>query len=96
MESNVVWEDKNVLAFTDIKPVADVHILFIPKKHVEDFAELKDDKVLASMRRGAQEMIGAQKLMGKGYKIQVNGGGAQIIPHLHFHLIGPIGEAAEV
>lgn len=96
MEANVVWEDAYVMAFADIKPVADVHVLFIPKKHVSDFFELKDDKVMSSVRCGAQEMVEKKKLMGKGYKLQVNGGGAQIINHLHFHLIGPTGEAVEV
>ena len=91
-----VWEDENVFAFTDLHPVAETHVLFIPKKHVNDFSELHSDEVMASLRHGVQEVVKKDHLMGKGYKVQMNGGGAQIIPHLHFHLVGPIGEAAEV
>lgn len=91
-----VWEDTHVLAFTDLHPVAETHVLFVPKKHVNDFSELHSDEVMASLRTGVREVVEKHHLMGKGYKVQVNGGGAQIIPHLHFHLVGPIGEAVEL
>lgn len=96
LPSKKIWEDTNIFAFTDIHPVAETHILFVPKKHVSDFADLHSDEVMASLRHGVQNVVEKEKLMGKGYKVQVNGGGAQIIHHLHFHLIGPIGEAVEL
>lgn len=85
------YEDEKIIAINDINPVKKTHIVFIPKEHVESFEELKDDGVLSSIRKAAQELIGEENLIGKGYKVIVNGGGAQAINHLHFHLIGPIG-----
>lgn len=96
IEKDFAYEDDYIVAFEDIRPAADTHLLFIPKKHVEDFAKLTNDKVLVSVRQACQKYIQSEKLMGRGYKIQINGGGAQIVPHLHFHLVGPIGTAAEV
>jgi len=85
------FEDEKVIAFDDIKPVAATHIVFIPKEHIEDFESLKDDSIFPSIRTGMQKIIDEKKLVGRGFKIIVNGGGAQIVNHLHFHLIGPIG-----
>lgn len=88
---NFRFKDEKVLAFDDINPLAPVHVLFIPKAHVKAFEELSDDAVLASIRVGIQKVVKEEGLIGKGYKIVVNGGGGQVIDHLHFHLIGPVG-----
>lgn len=93
---NFRYEDENVVAFDDINPVAKVHVLFTPREHVSAFEELLDDNVLSSVRRGIQKIVEQTNLVGKGYKIVVNGGGAQVINHLHFHLIGPIGTNAPI
>lgn len=90
------FKDGNVLAFDDIHPVAKVHVLFIPKEHIGSFEDLTDDDVLASVRRGIQKIVADTGLVGKGYKIIVNGGGGQVVSHLHFHLIGPTGLNAPV
>ncbi len=90
------YKDANVVAFDDIHPVAKVHVLFIPKEHVNAFEDLNDDDVLASIRRGIQKVVEQNDLVGKGYKIVVNGGGGQVINHLHFHLIGPTGLHAPI
>lgn len=90
------FKDDNVLAFDDINPVASTHILFIPKIHVNAFEELEDDNVLSSMRRGIQRLVEENGLVGKGYKLIVNGGGGQVVNHLHVHLIGPTGLHAPV
>lgn len=90
------YKDSNVLAFDDIHPVAKVHVLFIPKVHVDTFENLYDDEVLSSVRKGIQKIVEEEKLVGKGYKILVNGGGGQVINHLHFHLIGPTGLQAPI
>ena len=85
------YEDDVIVAFDDIRPQADIHVLFTPRKHIDAFESLKDDKILASVRTGMQKVVRETKLVGRGYKILVFAGGAQIIDHLHFHLIGPIG-----
>jgi histidine triad (HIT) family protein len=85
------FKDENIVAFDDIHPVAKVHVLFIPKEHVAAFEDLMDDDILSSVRHGIQKIVRQEGLVGKGYKIIVNGGGGQVINHLHFHLIGPTG-----
>ena len=92
--AGIVFEDEIVLVFRDIHPVAPIHLLVIPKKHIEDFHHLGDQTAVA-LKNVLQRMVTENKLMGKGYKIEVNGGGAQIVNHLHFHLIGPVGFVAK-
>lgn len=90
------FKDENVVAFDDIHPVAKVHVLFISKAHIRAFEDLNDDDVLSSIRHGIQKIVVQTDLVGKGYKIIVNGGGGQGINHLHFHLIGPTGLNAPI
>jgi len=90
------YEDNDVMVFDDINPMAPIHILIVPKKHIEDFNDLKDDKLWAKIRKVAQVMVEKQGLTGKGYRLAINGGGAQMIDHLHIHVIGPLGIAVEM
>lgn len=90
------YEDKNIVAFSDITPARPVHILFVPRIHIEDFNDITDQNILDSVRKGVQKVIADKKLMGKGYRVLVNGGGAQIINHLHFHLLSPMGHAVKL
>lgn len=85
------YEDETVVAFDDINPLAKIHLLVIPKVHIEDFFEQKNEKIHMSIVHALHHLIEKKGLMGKGYKVEVNGGGSQIVPHLHFHLIGPTG-----
>ncbi len=87
-----IYEDDEIMVFPDIHPIAPVHILIMPKKHIKDLLELKDSSVLEKLKNIIQKIIKEQKLEDKGYRIVVNGGGAQIIDHLHFHLTGPLGK----
>lgn len=84
------YEDDEILAFPDIAPLAPVHLIIIPKKHIEDFFHAKASDI-AAISKGISHLVDKEKLMGKGYRIVVNGGGAQDIDHLHFHLKGPVG-----
>jgi len=86
------YEDSDIMVFPDIHPVAPIHLLIVSKKHIADFLELSDDKLLEKVKKTTQEMIRKFKLENKGYRLVVNGGGAQIIDHLHIHLMGEIGQ----
>ncbi len=85
------YEDEDLMVFPDLNPSKPVHILIVPKKHFKDFLDLKDMELLYKVKEVIDKMILQQKLEDRGYRISVNGGGAQIIEHLHFHLTGPIG-----
>lgn len=90
--SNIVYEDDEILAFRDINPVAPVHILVIPKKHISSLIELKeDDELIIGKIYTVINKISKQEEIGeKGFRVIVNCGedGGQEVQHLHFHIIG--------
>lgn len=89
-QAKIAYEDDNVIAFHDIHPQTPIHILIIPKQHIEDFYHLAEKELFAPIHDAIKKLIDEHGLMGKGYKVEVNGGGAQIVNHLHFHLMGPV------
>ena len=88
------YEDKDVMVFPDIHPIKPIHLLIVPKNHIKDLLTMNDKELLMKLVRIIQKMIKEQKLENKGYRVGVNGGGAQLIDHLHFHLIGPLNKGA--
>lgn len=92
--ANFVYEDDEVMVFPDIHPFKPIHLLIVPKEHIEDFQNLQKSSVWEKIRIVIQKLVKEKKLEGKGYRIVLNGGGAQIINHLHLHLMGPMGHAA--
>jgi histidine triad (HIT) family protein len=87
--TNKIIEMKNVLAFYDIDPSADTHILIIPKIHINSFLDIKKEhsEILNQMLKVAQDLVKAKKIESK-YKLVINGGKYQFVPHLHLHLLG--------
>ena len=88
--SEIVYENEQVLAFNDIKPLAPVHILIIPKKHIPSVDHLEaEDKILMGELIITAQIIARKKKL-KGYKLAINVGrpAGQIIDHLHLHLLG--------
>ena|SRR3989344_4672096 len=96
MPTSLVYEDEHTIAIKDIHPVAPVHLLVIPKEHVDEFLHLKKDNIFVAIMHTLQHLVRENNLTDKGYRIEVNGGGAQLVHHLHVHLIGPIGHAPKV
>lgn len=90
------YEDKNIMVFADLYPVRPVHLLIVSKKHIGDFLEVKDYALFHKLFNMVQKMIKKKKLENKGYRVLINGGGAQIINHLHIHLIGPLGKVVKI
>ena len=89
--SNKVYEDDEILAFKDINPMAPVHILVIPKKHIESANEIteEDEKVIGKIFTVIKKLAKDNNL-DNGYRIVNNCGedGGQAVKHLHFHLLG--------
>ena len=90
--STGVYEDEEILAFKDINPVAPVHILIIPKKHLSSVNDIMkgDEAVIGRIFRVAAELARELGIAESGYRIVTNTGtdGGQVVGHLHFHLIG--------
>ena len=85
-----IYETEGVVAFYDIHPKADVHILVVPKKHLASFLDIKldDQEIVMEMVKVAQHFTNQTKSARIGYKIVFNGGRHQEVPHLHWHLLG--------
>jgi len=90
-----VYQDSDVMVFPDIHPIKPVHLLIIPKKHVKDIMSV-DEKLMFKLTKVVSKMIAQEKLGDKGYRIAINGGGAQVVNHLHLHLVGPLGKAVSM
>lgn len=87
------YEDDEIMVFPDIHPVRPVHLLIVPKKHYYDLTEVRDEKLLVRFMEVIEKMVTQNGLDKKGYRVGINGGGAQAIEHLHIHLFGPIDQA---
>lgn len=96
IEKEFDYQDDDVMVFPDINPLKPVHILVVPKKHIEDFADLLDKELLFKIKKVLDKVVKDQSLQNQGYRVSVNGGGAQLINHLHFHVVGPIEREAGV
>ena len=86
---DVILESDEVLAFRDINPKAPVHILVIPKSHVETLDALDDESLAGKLLLTARAV--AKKLgLSKGYRVAINcnAEGGQEVYHLHLHLLG--------
>lgn len=87
--SEILYEDPEVIAFKDINPLARVHILIVPKKHIATIAEIKeaDESLLGHMIYVAKKLGDENKL--KSYQLQFNVGRAagQLVWHVHLHLM---------
>ena len=95
---NKVYEDEHVLAFNDIRPLAPVHILVIPRGAYvswDDFSERAEPEEIAAFVRAVGRIARDQGLVAPGYRLLANVGvnGGQEVPHLHVHLFGggPLG-----
>jgi histidine triad (HIT) family protein len=87
------YEDEEIMVFPDIHPFKPIHLLVVPKIHIEDYLEFNDTDLSVKTKNIINKMIKEQKLdNGKGYRISVNGGGAQMVKHVHFHVMGPISQ----
>ena len=89
--SNKVYEDDEILAFYDINPAAKIHILVIPKKHIESLAHMeKEDEIIVGKIYGVINKIAEEQgFKENGYRVIVNCGkdSGQEVMHLHYHLL---------
>jgi len=89
--TNFIYEDAEVVAFNDINPKCDVHILVVPKKHFDSVADLAGEEMLiiAKMVSVAKKLAEDLGFAEKGYKLHFNvrHGGGQLVEHLHLHLL---------
>lgn len=90
--AQIVHEDDDIVAFYDIAPQAPVHVLLIPRRHLDSVSQFGDDdaglagKLLLTARTLARQLGMAES----GFRLVINTGdqGGQSVSHLHLHLLG--------
>jgi histidine triad (HIT) family protein len=92
IKAEVIYEDRQIVAFKDINPQAPVHVLIVPRKMIASLAEVqaKDALLLGKMLLVAKKIAKQLKLNADGFRLVLNQGrfGGQTVLHLHFHLLG--------
>jgi len=92
LPAKIQYQDKEIVAFNDINPKAPVHILIVPKKHIESINTLKTDDafLIGKMVIVAQKLAKDMGIDQSGFRLIFNTGknSGQIVDHIHLHLIG--------
>ena len=88
--SKAVYEDEVCKAFCDVAPQAPVHVLVVPKRHVESLAKAADDEALLGHLMRACALVAESLGLADGYRLIINQGEAagQSVQHLHIHILG--------
>ncbi|MCF8024580.1 MAG: histidine triad nucleotide-binding protein [Desulfobacteraceae bacterium] len=92
IDTQFLMETDDLVAFKDINPLAPVHVLFVPKRHIRSVNDLTEDDgpVLSKLIFAAKEMARQMGISATGYRLffNVEKGGGQEVFHLHMHMIG--------
>jgi len=87
--ADIEYEDDAILAFKDLYPKAPVHLLIVPKRHIESLARLEpEDAQLVGRCVVVARFLGERTgYAERGYRLSCNCGpeGGQVVYHLHFH-----------
>lgn len=87
-----IFQDNDIVAFHDISPKAPVHILAVPKIHIESliYVSAEHDRLMGKLMVAVSRIARDQGIDKSGYKIVINNGSGagQIVPHLHVHILG--------
>ena len=92
LSARIVYETDSIVAFHDVHPLAPVHVLIIPKKHICSMNDVTDVDValIAEMFLAAKTIAYDLNIAESGYKLLIRTGehGGQEVPHIHLHVIG--------
>lgn len=90
--ASLVYEDETVVAFRDIHPQAPVHLLVVPREHVEALSDVGEGQAEMAGRTlvAVGKVVRAVGGLEDGFRVIVNNGAAagQTVPHLHLHVLG--------
>ncbi len=89
MNTEMLYSGDQAVAFNDVNPQADVHVLVVPKKHYRDMNEAPKE-IAAECFSVVKKMALEKDIEKTGYRVVINCGsdGGQEVGHLHFHLLG--------
>ena len=89
-DASILYEDEKVVAFHDRYPVAPVHVLVVPRRHIPSLNEADDPEMLGHLLSTARSIAEQLGVAAGGYRALINcqRDGGQVIDHLHLHVIG--------
>jgi len=89
---DIVHSDDNVVAFRDINPKAPVHVLIVPRDHINSLsaATAEHQPLLGHMTMVANDIAKREGIAESGYRLVINSGpdAGQDVHHLHLHVLG--------
>ena len=92
IDAEIIYSDDSCVAFRDLEPKAPVHILIIPRAHIESMETIQDEDthLLGKMGAVARDLAREEGIAGDGYRLilNCNASGGQTVFHLHMHLLG--------
>ncbi len=92
LHADKLFENEDLVAFDDINPVAPVHVLIVPKKHIATMNDVTsaDEALLGKMMMCAKHLAAERNLTEHGYRTVINcmSGAGQSVFHIHAHLLG--------
>ena len=92
IQSSIIEDSEEVLAFWDINKQAPSHFLIIPKKHIPSFSEISadDSHIITEILKIIRKITKKTGIIDTGYRVVVNNGkdAGQAVNHLHFHVLG--------
>ena len=90
VNSEIVYENENVIAFKDINPKAKIHILIVTKKHFDTILDIEENEIIKDIHKAIKEIAKEYNIEEKGFRIINNckEDGGQEVMHVHFHMLG--------
>ena len=89
--STIIYEDDKVIAFNDVNPAAPIHILVIPKKHIETLLDVseEDSDLISYIYQVINKIAKQEGFAEKGFRVIANCGedSGQEVKHIHFHVL---------
>ena len=90
--SDIVYEDDRVIAFKDVNPAAPIHILVVPKKHIENLLQVseEDGDIISYIYKVINKIAIDNNFAQNGFRVIANCGkdSGQEVMHIHFHVLG--------
>jgi histidine triad (HIT) family protein len=89
IDSNIIFEDDKFIVFSDISPVAEIHKLIVPKKHINNLTDFKDNSLIIyweDVIKVINKLVDILEV--SNFKIVINNGDKlQLVKHLHLHFL---------
>lgn len=89
--SKIIYEDERVIAFNDINPAAPIHILVVPKKHIETLLDVSDadSSLITHIYKVINKIAKENDFAKNGFRVITNCGkdSGQEVMHIHFHIL---------